>query len=52
MVNVAATGLAIAFAAATFFYLRWINDKLDQGSSVGKNGPTEAQLIAGFRYTS
>ena len=51
IVNIAATGLAIGFATATFFYLRRVNAKLEQGKSVGKNGPTEAQLAAGFRYT-
>lgn len=49
-VNIAATGLAITFAVATRFYLARQNKKLDRGEDAGRNGPTEAQTAAGFRY--
>lgn len=49
-VNLAATGLAIAFATATRLYLARQNRKLDRGEDAGKNGPTGAQVAAGFRY--
>lgn len=51
IVNVVATGLAIAFAVATRIYLGRQNKKLDQGQNLGKNGPTDAQISSGFRYT-
>ncbi|KAL1983241.1 hypothetical protein VTN96DRAFT_339 [Rasamsonia emersonii] len=50
LVNLAAASLAIAFTVVTWLYLRRQNAKLDQGLDVGKNGPTAAQLAAGFRY--
>ncbi len=51
IVNVVATGLAIAFAIATRIYLSRQNKKLDQGEDLGKNGPTSTQIANGFRYT-
>lgn len=48
--NLAASVLAIAFAVVTYFYLRRQNEKLDRGEDIGRNGPTEAQKAAGFRY--
>lgn len=51
IVNIGATGLAIMFATATYFYLKRENAKLAQGKSLGKNGPTEAQIRSGFKYT-
>lgn len=50
IVNVAATVLAIAFAVATRVYLQRQNARLDRGEAPGKHGPTEAQVVAGFRY--
>ena len=50
IVFIAATGIAIAFAIGTRFYLARQNKKLDRGDSPGKHGPTEAQLVNGFRY--
>lgn len=49
-VCVAATGLAIAFAVATKIHLSRLNAKMDRGESLGKHGPTEAQIAGGFRY--
>ncbi|KAI1340167.1 nicotinamide mononucleotide permease [Xylariaceae sp. FL0016] len=51
IVNVAATGIAIALAVATYIYLKRQNAKLDRGEDTGKNGPTPAQIAGGFRYT-
>ncbi|VUC24159.1 unnamed protein product [Clonostachys rosea] len=50
IVNVAATGLAIAFAFAARIYLRRQNAKLERGEDGGKHGPTAAQVASGFRY--
>ncbi|KAI6262016.1 hypothetical protein MCOR27_008125 [Pyricularia oryzae] len=50
IVNLAATGMAIGFAAATRVYLGRQNAKLDRGQTLGKNGPTEAQLAGNYRY--
>lgn len=50
-VNLAAAVLAILVATAIRFYLRRQNVKMDRGEDVGKSGPTEAQRVAGFRYT-
>ncbi|KAL1962104.1 hypothetical protein VTN77DRAFT_571 [Rasamsonia byssochlamydoides] len=50
LVNLAAASLAISFTVATWLYLRRQNAKLDRGLDPGKNGPTAAQLAAGFRY--
>ena len=50
IVNLAATVIAIAFAVATYFYLRRQNQKLEAGKSCGKHGPTDAQVALGFRY--
>ena len=49
-VNVAASGLAIAFAVVSRIYLGRLNAKLDAGQPPGKNGPTAAQVASGFRY--
>ncbi|KAK6223851.1 hypothetical protein QIS74_03795 [Colletotrichum tabaci] len=50
IVNIAATGLAIAFATGTRIWLRRVNAKLDRGEDTGKHGPTQAQVAGGFRY--
>lgn len=50
-VNLAAAVLAILIATVIRTYLRRENVKLDRGQDVGKSGPTEAQKMAGFRYT-
>ena len=50
LVNMAASGVAIAVATVTMFYLRRQNAKLDQGRSLGKSGLTGAQVMSGFRY--
>lgn len=50
IVNMAATGLAIAFAAVTRIWLRRLNAKLDGGEDCGKHGPTRAHIAGGFRY--
>ncbi|KAL8409870.1 hypothetical protein RB594_008092 [Gaeumannomyces avenae] len=50
IVNLAATGLAIGFAAATRVYLGRQNAKIERGEDVGKNGPTPAQVAGGFKY--
>lgn len=51
IVNLAATGVAIGFAAATRVYLGRQNAKLERGEEdLGKNGPTAAQVAGGFRY--
>ncbi|KAJ5585853.1 hypothetical protein N7450_005640 [Penicillium hetheringtonii] len=52
LVNLAASVLAIVLATGTRIHLRRQNNKLDRGSDLGKNGPTPAQVVAGFRYTS
>ncbi|KAK5789703.1 hypothetical protein VI817_008826 [Penicillium citrinum] len=52
LVNLAASVLAIVLANGTRIHLRRQNNKLDRGSDLGKNGPTPAQVVAGFRYTS
>ncbi|KAM0210963.1 hypothetical protein ACHAQI_005694 [Fusarium lateritium] len=51
IVNLAATVIAITFAATARFYLRRQNQKLETGKSYGKHGPTDAQVASGFRYT-
>ncbi|KAL2837604.1 major facilitator superfamily domain-containing protein [Aspergillus pseudodeflectus] len=51
LVNLAASALAILAATATRMYLQRENHKLDMGADTGRNGPTEAQKAAGFRYT-
>lgn len=50
LVNMAASGIAIAVAVVTRFYLRKQNMKLDRGVDVGRSGPTLAQQTSGFRY--
>ncbi|KAF4119345.1 Nicotinamide mononucleotide permease [Geosmithia morbida] len=50
IVNVAATGLAIGFAAATRIHLRRENSKLERGEDAGTSGPSESQIAFGFRY--
>ncbi|KAK5057806.1 hypothetical protein LTR84_011807 [Exophiala bonariae] len=50
-VNLAAAVLAILVATVIRVYLRRENAKMDRGEDVGKSGPTEAQKMAGFRYT-
>ncbi|KLU90229.1 nicotinamide mononucleotide permease [Magnaporthiopsis poae ATCC 64411] len=51
IVNLAATGVAIGFAAATRVYLGRQNAKIERGEEdLGKNGPTPAQVAGGFRY--
>lgn len=49
-VNLGAAVIAIGIATSTFLYLRRQNRKLDQGLSLGKNGPTAVQQASGFRY--
>lgn len=51
LVNLAASVLAIILATGTRLYLRRQNSKLERGLDTGKNGPTPAQVAAGFRYT-
>ncbi|KAH8660029.1 nicotinamide mononucleotide permease [Xylariales sp. PMI_506] len=51
IVNIAATGAAMAFALATRLYLARQNRKMDRGEDVGKHGPTARQVANGFRYT-
>lgn len=50
LVNLAASGLAIVLATVARIYLRRQNNKLDRGLEMGRNGPTPAQIAAGFRY--
>ena len=50
LVNLGAAVIAIAMATWTFLYLRKQNRMMDQGKTLGKSGPTERQLTAGFRY--
>ncbi|CAK7216616.1 hypothetical protein SCUCBS95973_002867 [Sporothrix curviconia] len=50
IVNVISAGLAIVFSVGTWLYLRRQNARLDRGEDLGKNGPTVAQVAAGFRY--
>lgn len=50
IVNIGATGAAIALAVITYIYLRRQNARLDRGEDLGKHGPTRAQIAAGFRY--
>ncbi|TKA25060.1 hypothetical protein B0A50_06124 [Salinomyces thailandicus] len=49
-VNLGAAVIAIGIATGTYFYLRKQNQKLDQGKTLGKSGPTAVQQLAGFRY--
>ncbi|KAL2075214.1 hypothetical protein VTL71DRAFT_156 [Oculimacula yallundae] len=49
-VNLGATIVAILIATFTRFYLRKENAKIMSGQPVGKSGPTEAQIAAGFTY--
>lgn len=51
MVLLVAAALAIGVAAATRIYLARQNKKLDVGQDTGRSGPTNAQIVAGFRYT-
>lgn len=50
-VNLGAAVVAIGIATGAFYYLRKQNQKMDQGKTLGKSGPTAAQQVAGFRYT-
>jgi NADH:ubiquinone oxidoreductase subunit K len=50
LVNLAAAGVAIAFATLLRLYLRRQNAKLERGEAMPKSGPTEAQQAQGFRY--
>ena len=49
-VNLGAAVIAVGFAFLTYFYLRRENQKMDQGITLGKSGPTAVQQAAGFRY--
>ncbi|KAF9690875.1 hypothetical protein EKO04_010933 [Ascochyta lentis] len=49
-VNLIASAAAIIVATVTRLYLTRQNRKLDRGESIGKSGPTEAQVASGFRY--
>lgn len=49
-VNLAAAVVAILFATAFKFYLKRENAKLDRGEDMGRSGPSQAQIDAGFRY--
>ncbi|KAB8230416.1 major facilitator superfamily domain-containing protein [Aspergillus alliaceus] len=51
LVNLAAAAGAIVLATVTKMYLRRQNHKLANGMDTGRSGPTEAQKVAGFRYT-
>ena len=50
LVNLAAAVLAIILATVTRVYLQRQNHKMERGLDVGRNGPTPAQIVAGFRY--
>jgi len=50
LVNLAASGLAIILATVARIYLQRQNIKLNRGLEMGRNGPTPAQIAAGFRY--
>ena len=50
IVNVAATGLAIAIATFTRFYLARLNSKIERHQVTGESGSTKAQINASFRY--
>ncbi|KAL0934746.1 fungal specific transcription factor domain protein [Colletotrichum truncatum] len=47
-VNLVAAGAAILIATGTRLYLRRENQKMDDGESLGKSGPTPAQQASGF----
>ena len=49
-VDLAASVGTIIAAAATWYYLRRENAKLDIGEDTGKSGPSQVQIEAGFRY--
>jgi len=49
-VNLGATVLAILIATLTRLYLGKQNAKIERGEQVGKSGPTDAQIVAGFKY--
>ena len=49
-VDLAASVGVILSAAATYFYLKRQNAKLDRGEDTGKYGPSQVQIEAGFRY--
>ncbi|KAJ5739376.1 hypothetical protein N7533_012160 [Penicillium manginii] len=51
LVNLAASVLTVILATGTRIYLSRQNKKLDRGQDTGRNGPTPAQVAAGFRYT-
>ncbi|GLI77968.1 hypothetical protein PoHVEF18_006265 [Penicillium ochrochloron] len=50
LVNLAASVLAIILATVTRVYLQRQNHKLERGLDMGRNGPTPAQVVVGFRY--
>jgi NADH:ubiquinone oxidoreductase subunit K len=50
LVNLAASVLAIVLATVTRLYLQRQNNKLNRGVDMGRSGPTNAQIAAGFRY--
>ncbi|WRT70135.1 uncharacterized protein IL334_007129 [Kwoniella shivajii] len=49
-VDLAAAVGTILFAAATLFYLKRQNARLERGEDTGKHGPSPVQIEAGFRY--
>ncbi|WOO83942.1 putative transporterc [Vanrija pseudolonga] len=50
MVDLVACALAIAMALLTRWYFVRENKKMDEGKDLGKYGPSEVQLAAGYRY--
>ncbi|KAL1406413.1 hypothetical protein Q8F55_008112 [Vanrija albida] len=49
-VDLVACVLAIAMALVTRWYFIRENKKMDEGKDLGKHGPSEVQLAAGYRY--
>ena len=51
LVLMAAAACAAVVATITRIYLARQNKKLDAGQTIGRSGPTDAQIASGFRYT-
>lgn len=49
-VNLAASVVVILLVLVLALYLSRLNKKLDNGQSLGKNGPTDVQIEGGFRF--
>lgn len=50
-VNLAASVCVILLTLLTRWYLKRLNAKLDRGEDLGKNGPTQVQIEANYRFT-